>query len=328
MFTVDRKNHIKQEKSEIVATTEIITPEIAKKLLDSQGVNRRFKEAHIERLCQDMKNGHWMIGDPIKIDNTGQLIDGQHRLAAVIRSKRPQAFLVLRGYLPESKQVLDTGVSRTAANIGQLLGKDITDSDQAVINKFHLPNTCNSVANKKSATIMLHLFDTYQDGLKFLRFSKQLSTGSVIGLNSILKSLIAKAYYYENHRRLEEFCDVFRGGFAISPNAEDDHAAIALRNYTLQKRQNKESIDTYVGRLEYYLIGQELLEKFIKKIPVKRIVKKDREPIDRYPLPHIHGDWSKYGKRYGYMNNDTQNGEIRSKMIELMEEWKIKSSKH
>jgi len=89
----------------ISASVEAVTPNMAKEWLDSQGQNRRVKPAHVQRLSRDMVDGHWIVADPLKFDNTGLLMDGQHRLAALIKSKTTQKFLILRGYSTEAKKL-------------------------------------------------------------------------------------------------------------------------------------------------------------------------------------------------------------------------------
>jgi hypothetical protein len=68
-----------------------ITPEVAQELLNRQSdLQRKVNAIHLGRLTNVMANGSWkdLNGDSIKFDKDGFLIDGQHRLLAVINSKK------------------------------------------------------------------------------------------------------------------------------------------------------------------------------------------------------------------------------------------------
>lgn len=298
--------------TEISSRITLVTPEYAGTLLDSQGQNRNIRFSHVEQLARDMSAGKWIIGDPIKLDNNGSLIDGQHRLLAVIKSKTSQYFLILSGYLPESKQVLDTGLRRSAANIGQILGKDITQTDEATINVLYLPGS----SIKLTTTERLTIYDIYKEGIKFA--NKQEKRKDEYGLTAVVRALIAKAYYYENHERLEQFCQTYQTGHVIIGN--EDSSAVALRNYRIKIKTGNVTINTYVGREMFYLAAQESLEKFIKRQIIKKILFKEREAIDRYPIPHIHKNWEKYCKRYKAISSTLINADINSEITRLYQE--------
>ncbi len=118
-------------------TTEIreIGPAEASELLTKNVQNRKVASHAISKYVADMKNGDWLFdGAPIRISSTGKLLDGQHRLTAVLQSKTTQKFLVIDG-LPEVTQaVMDTGRKRTLANMLTIQGEDNANALAAVIN--------------------------------------------------------------------------------------------------------------------------------------------------------------------------------------------------
>ncbi len=66
-----------------------ITPAIAKSFLERNiDNNRTIRPGAIEKIAADIVNGRWdhRICNPIRFDREGRLIDGQHRLLAVIRA--------------------------------------------------------------------------------------------------------------------------------------------------------------------------------------------------------------------------------------------------
>ena len=66
---------------------ETITPEKAKSILQNNNANRPLNENHILFLAREMLAEQWMATpDTIKIGHHGNLLDGQHRLSALVES--------------------------------------------------------------------------------------------------------------------------------------------------------------------------------------------------------------------------------------------------
>jgi hypothetical protein len=109
--------------STITAEIEAIDPRIAAQHLSHNLKNRNIRTWIVARYAHDMRSGNWrMAGEPIKFAHDGTLLDGQHRLEAVIDSDTTQSFLVVRGLPNESQQVMDSGASRLLSGQLQIAG--------------------------------------------------------------------------------------------------------------------------------------------------------------------------------------------------------------
>lgn len=77
--------------------------------------NRPVRQIVVERYRSDMAAGRWTFaGDPIRFDTGGRLLDGQHRLAALVELPGMAIpMLVVRGLPNESQGVMDQGAKRT-----------------------------------------------------------------------------------------------------------------------------------------------------------------------------------------------------------------------
>jgi hypothetical protein len=106
------------------ATVEEVTPAMAEAWLGKNLANRSVRQRVVEGYARDMRNGAWQLtGEPIKFSINGRLLDGQHRLQAVVRAEIPVEMLVVRG-LPDSTQaVMDSGARRTAGDALKLRGE-------------------------------------------------------------------------------------------------------------------------------------------------------------------------------------------------------------
>lgn len=101
----------------------LITPTEAKKILLQNTCNRRLRNHHVDKLAKEMIHKKWKkTGVTIQISESGRLLDGQHRLHAVLRSGISTEFIVIRGVPDESNDVIDTGVRRTNGDIFQYNG--------------------------------------------------------------------------------------------------------------------------------------------------------------------------------------------------------------
>lgn len=105
------------------ASVVMVDPEMASRWLDRNDNNRNARAAIVAAYARDMKAGQWKItGDAIRFSKDGRLLDGQHRLHAVIRSGKTIAMFVVRGLDDDAQLVMDTGAKRTAADAFNLQG--------------------------------------------------------------------------------------------------------------------------------------------------------------------------------------------------------------
>lgn len=109
---------------EVTAKWERVGPEEAMKFLEENKLNRTLRDRQVRAYSADMKAGKWRKnGETIKVAHNGNLLDGQHRLWAIIESGCTLMFLVVRGLDPEDQATVDTGARRTYADALKLRGE-------------------------------------------------------------------------------------------------------------------------------------------------------------------------------------------------------------
>jgi len=95
-----------------------ITPEIAAEMLQHNKNNRYVQNNTVAFYTEQMLRGQWKLnGEAIKFDWNGNLIDGQHRLLAVVNSGVTIQTYVIRNLNPESFDTIDTGRGRSASAV-------------------------------------------------------------------------------------------------------------------------------------------------------------------------------------------------------------------
>ena len=100
-----------------------VDPDLAKEWLKRNRRNRRIRDERVTRYAEQIKDGEWMVSpDAIAFDYNGKLINGQHRLKAVIEADQLASFLVVVGLEPDAFKISDVGVKRTGGDILRIEG--------------------------------------------------------------------------------------------------------------------------------------------------------------------------------------------------------------
>jgi hypothetical protein len=110
----------------------LMTPKLAKSILETCNTgNRKLRAAHVRKLAGAMTRGEWnMNHQGIAFADTGRLLDGQHRLNAVIQSGKSVDFVVFHDLDEKTYRGMDKGAGRSHANslgmdenLASILGK-------------------------------------------------------------------------------------------------------------------------------------------------------------------------------------------------------------
>jgi hypothetical protein len=116
----------------------LITPEIAADYLSKMKKNRNVKMRHIQELIQMLRQGEWMLnGETIKFDANGHLVDGQHRLHAILQSGIAAESLVVFGIDPRAFSTIDIGKIRTFGDLAGLLGYENANTLGGALNVLY-----------------------------------------------------------------------------------------------------------------------------------------------------------------------------------------------
>lgn len=115
---------MKMKDSSLQFEVVTVTPRVAAQWLEKTADHqRRLSKSVMLRYAEQMKAGQWLLThEAIGFDTTGSLINGMHRLWAVVEAGIPVAFAVIRGVDPATFTVLDTGKRRSPADVLHISG--------------------------------------------------------------------------------------------------------------------------------------------------------------------------------------------------------------
>lgn len=110
--------------STVEAYVEDVTPLLAESWLGKNQSNRNVRDRVVDAYARDMKSGDWRLtGEAIKFGSGGRLLDGQHRLHAVVASGATVRMMVVRGLDEAVQTVIDSGACRTAGDALRMRGE-------------------------------------------------------------------------------------------------------------------------------------------------------------------------------------------------------------
>lgn len=106
---------IRSGKAETI--TLDVTPAMAEEMLTYNDRNRPLSSNHVKKCAAEMKDGRWHYTRVPVIFSGERLIDGQHRLAAIVESGATVRMDIAFGAPDDSFYYIDRGKARTAGHI-------------------------------------------------------------------------------------------------------------------------------------------------------------------------------------------------------------------
>lgn len=100
-----------------------VTPKEAKKWLEDNDNNRKLSARIVSRYAAEMAAGTWEAnGETLKFDQDWKLLDGQHRLAAIVESGKTQEMLLAINVSRDAFKTIDTGRRRSSGDVLGIAG--------------------------------------------------------------------------------------------------------------------------------------------------------------------------------------------------------------
>jgi hypothetical protein len=184
----------------------IISPQVANYLLTYNTNNRKPRESIVARYAKEMKEGRWKedTGELVKISKSGVLLDGQHRLLAVVKSGCSIAFHVSFEMKDEIFEVIDQGSKRNATDIFLIEGCQYSTMIPSMIQTYCLLKNGKvgqrgtQLDNKHSPSKLLEIYnqdvESWNDVAKkshnwYQQFSKIIQPSTIGAFYALFKDI-------------------------------------------------------------------------------------------------------------------------------------------
>jgi hypothetical protein len=219
---------------------QLITPTVAKQYLEANISNRRVKIPVVMQYANDMLNGRWKedTAETIKISKTGIVLDGQHRLMAIVKSGVSVFFTVAINLDDSVFDVIDTGSSRNASDTFKVKGIKQESSIPSTISFYNLLSKNmkqGARKNNKSTNAML-LEQYYEDEMFWQNVARQSHAWYLSFAKIIAPSFIGGFYAFFlklNEDKAHEFMTQLTTGIDIKNNTIS-----LLRNKLMQDKMS------------------------------------------------------------------------------------------
>lgn len=290
----NRAHLIKTSERKLPASEYVeVTPDMAREWLSSAARNRKVYDIWVERYAERMKRGDWMVTDQgIAFNDSGELIDGQHRLHAIVLANRTVTLLVTRGLDHRAQLVMDQGIRRQVhEQIALREGWEVTSIHLAVAKAMITGIGGAGESERRSIRtdpqLMERFYKHHHEAVEWAvaqfshePFVKGVSIAPVM-------APVARAWYREDHAELLNFCHVVVTGMSQHRN---DQAAVALRNWLLIGRDRKFS-EGGSKRILIYKKTEISLKCFLTAEALERL---GQRQLDRelWPIPG-ESEWKK-----------------------------------
>lgn len=261
----------------IVAKVETITPEIAKEYLKFNTINRPLNKNHVSFLAKQMKAGDWkMNGETICFEDTA-LVDGQHRLHAVIESGVPIDFLVVRGCEKNSFITYDSGRNRSDSDVFHLSDIPNYNSVSSIVKKyFSFHYGWISISNEKGRGLTglsgndkkkskFELLDEYKNNASLYQEAYKLAYSCNSKLNILSTSEIGGLYAYlvKDKKHPNDFVESFFRMMFFDINVSNNTIKLFREKSIQDKLSSKRMSNIYKSTLliktwNSYVLGKEL----------------------------------------------------------------------
>lgn len=247
-------------RTEVRAKEMVISPAVAKGWLEKMATNRRLSERAVDKYAADMRAGRWLEnGSTIVMGKTGQILDGQHRLHAIVKADVPISMVVVSGVDDAAFSTIDTGRPRTVADVLTVMGYPNANVLAAVARSWLVYSDTHAFA--QAPTVISNQEVLAVAAAKFTDFSAAISV-----VNSVFKQLKGAsgvwAVLWLVFGEIESLDrDAFFEGLATGVELRVDSPVYALRRTLLERATTKHG---RTGTLPANVLGAYIIKAWNK----------------------------------------------------------------
>jgi len=252
----------------------MVTPEMAARWLEGNIHNRDIRIADVNRYAEDMRRGRWKLThQAIAFTEDGTLIDGQHRLWAILESGVTVPMLVVHGLAMDTQLVIDTHRGRTASDALNLMDKHgkVTPIETSTLQwMLWSPLNGKRTRPKMSHTQIDTWFQRYGEAVRFAISSFPYRRKRLTA--SHLAAIVARASFTVDRTKLQRFGFVLSTGEAETPGEK----SVFLFRDAIQGSSPAPSVASA------YMKFQAALKAFLQNRQLK-VIRTVQEELWHYP---------------------------------------------
>lgn len=241
-----------------------LTPRLARLLLDRIGDNRKPKVATVQRYAREMTRRQWKLTHQgIAISTRFEVIDGQHRLRAVIEAKVDIEVLVVRGVSQDALLVLDNGVPRSDTDAIRISDRGLHDleSGHTAAAKRMMRGARRFLKKGSREDLRLFIF-RHRTAIKLV-WTALWKAGRVPNVtHSDIVAVLARASYHCSREDL-----ILAAEFLATGNSSGDdrlEPLLMLREWLLKSRDLEQRYGKTERAMRAFLNGEKIGRRLIE----------------------------------------------------------------
>jgi hypothetical protein len=277
------KARIPVASKKLITTLETITPGVAAAYLEQNTTNRRMRYQWRDMLASAITEGRWRLTHQgIAFNCDGTLIDGQHRLAAIVKAGKPVQMYVTRGMPKDALYAIDQGKGRSVVDVAGPVGVNMDIKGRTVAIARAMFDGMSTVADRisgrcgKTNEQWIQYILKHGEAIEFARDSLRTNPYK----HSVICGVVARAYYNVDHARLREFCVVFQNNIGQGPA---DSAALTFAKWFLPQSS---MMSNGPARFDLYCKTEAAISAFAEHRPLRKLYAVTSE---LFPLPGEEG---------------------------------------
>jgi hypothetical protein len=237
----------------VVVERVVMSPDFARSILErNYSKNRNIDKFIVERYAQDMRERRWQDnGETIKISENDYLLDGQHRLMAVVKSGASIPVTIVWGLHADVFKTIDRGKTRSIADSLKIDGETNCKTLSAVLTWVQrwesrdggIPTTTVKRMTPQLASVYLAKHPTIRESIQFLN----KKSGVLRGICA--PGIVAFAHYLLKNIH-KELADSMFNQLLTGAGLSSGHPVLVARE---RMRQMKSDRATYMD-YEYLAI--------------------------------------------------------------------------
>lgn len=213
-------------------TMTTVTPTIAAEWLAAANHHnpRHIRPERVRQYANDIRGGRWQwSNDAIAFRPDGELVNGQHRLAAIVEAGQEVRLLVARGVPDLAVAAMDAGLARTAADVLRWRGEGPDAVRMAAAAKILIEWLEHGLAGLGRTRVSHQQIISVIEDYPGLRHSMETArrTGSLVALNVPAAAL---AHFLISDAVGQEVADDFFHALHSRANLPAGSAILALDN--------------------------------------------------------------------------------------------------
>jgi hypothetical protein len=263
---------------------QTISPSKAAELLEANTTNRPLSRAVVHSFAEAMRRGDWVVTHQgIAFDVNGVLVDGQHRLAAIIEADQPVELTVFTEVNEGTFDVLDTGKRRNAADVLAIEGEKSSGMLAAMVRTVWLyENRPDLNWSGGGAAVTNHqVVETLEQHPKLRQFvtvGEQIATAT-----GMIKSAAGAASYLVSRASKRAELDEWYEGIIDGAGLRKQDARLVFRRVmfnmarkqagqAMRRRESREHVALYIKAFNAWRANERVNQlRFNPRDPMPRI---------------------------------------------------------